>query len=137
MELLAVVVSFLFLYIVIRVVREADRQEDYWHRVIEDGLDFLDTLKERKVKVDEVGQLEPSRRKKVIQHLGYDPKRIEEFFVLVDEFPEADLMNLRRSRPVYKGVPIWQGYRITRQSLRRWPGYHSRSAGVRRFNRRK
>lgn len=121
--------ALLFLWFAIKA-RPSKEREAYWNEVVEQGREFLVTLKYQKIKVEEIGELEPATRKKVIQHLGYDPQKIEDFFILVEEFPKADLMKISRNRTVYKGVPAWQGYRITRQSLRRWPGYSSTTAGI-------
>jgi hypothetical protein len=100
-------------------VTPTEEQKAYWISVVSEGKRFLERLKLEKVAIEEIGILEPQLRKKVILHLGFDPRKIEDFFYLIDKFPESNLTKISQSRQV------WGDYRITRQALRRWPAYNS------------
>ena len=98
------------------------RKVAYWQQIIVEGNRFLDELKEAKMPFEVWAKFSNKKQDQTTKSMGFDPKVIDQFVELAEEFPEQHLLTPRRSK-------VYKEYRVTRQAIRRMPGASSFKVG--------
>lgn len=90
-------------------------EEEHYQKVYEEGVDFLDSLQQEGLTPLKFAKLPESEKQEHFSFYELDAGRIKEFIMIVIAMPTFPTINARV-------VDLWwPEYKITRQSLRRFP----------------